>query len=264
MKKTFFIFGLLMVFFCCAQNTTIHAQTVASDWTKTDCDGNMHNLYSELNAGNVVVMDFAMMNCIPCAVATTAFAKLDQKFSVTHPGKLKHYGMGYIDSYSCTDLNSWKSQNNFTLPVMTKCAADVKFYGGMGMPTIVIVGGPNHKVFYNKQGFVQKDTAAIIKAIENAFASAAVASSNSSESLSVYPNPSANSASLQIDCLKDETRQIELYSANGVNMLSIFNGRLGTGKHTMNFSTKALASGKYYINVTTAGKTSVLPLTIIH
>src|SRR5437762_2663869 len=107
MKKIFI--ALTLGFFSVAQNS--NAQTTAQDWTKTDCDGTEHHLYAELDAGNVVVMDFAMTHCVPCAVATTAFQKLDAKFGITNPGKLKHYGMGYINSYTCADLNGWKTDN---------------------------------------------------------------------------------------------------------------------------------------------------------
>src|SRR5882724_13557565 len=149
-KLVAFLFAVLVLAF----GSSVKAQTTAADWTKSDCAGTSHHLYSELDSGNVVIMDFAMTNCIPCATATAALAELDKKFAVSNPGKLRHYGMGYLNAYTCRDMLSWKTQNNFTLPVITGCAADVKFYGGMGMPTIVIVGGADHRVLYNKQGFV--------------------------------------------------------------------------------------------------------------
>src|SRR5205807_2657786 len=73
---------------------------------------------------------------------------------------------------------------NFDLPVITQCASDVAFYGGMGMPTIVIAG-PDHKIYYKKQGFVQKDTVAMIAAIQKAFGAASVASTLSRNDIRV-------------------------------------------------------------------------------
>ena len=39
----------------------------AEDWTQTDCNGVEHNLFSELDAGEVVLMEIVMLDgCVPC------------------------------------------------------------------------------------------------------------------------------------------------------------------------------------------------------
>ena len=156
---------ILAAAFAVSMLGSVHAQTVAQNWTKSDCDGNSHTLFTELDSGCIVIMDFAMTHCIPCKIATIALTQLDSKYSASHPEKLRHYAMGYINSYTCDDMAQWKLDGNFTIPTMIKCAADVQNYGGMGMPTIVIVGGKDHKILYKRQGFVSKDTIAMIAAI---------------------------------------------------------------------------------------------------
>ena len=257
MKKIFI--ALTLGFFSFAQNSS--AQTIAQDWTKTDCDGTEHHLYAELDAGNVVVMDFAMTHCVPCAVATTAFQKLDEKFGITNPGKLKHYGMGYINSYTCDDLNGWKSDNNFDLPVMTQCASDVAFYGGMGMPTIVIVG-PDHKVYYKKQGFVQKDTVAMIAAIQKAFGSASVASGISRNDIRVAGFGAEQS--LQFSLREPLVADIQIFDMLGkISATLASNSSIPQGQYVLPLKQANLHSGTYIIRIAAkSGEIISLPLSI--
>ena len=264
MKKTFFAISILASSLLCSYNVRAQAPINASDFTLTDCDGTSHNLFATLDKGDVVAME-VVMGCLPCVQGRKALAKIEAEYATTHPGKFHVYTFGFTSSVSCTSIQQWMSSNSITGTSFAGDDGVNSDYGASGgMPTIILVGGPDHKILYWRQGFANKDTATMKTAISKVLTQASVASTNNNESLRVYPNPSSNSASLKIDCLKNETRQITLFNENGVNVLSIFSGKLSTGEHTINFSTNALASGKYYIHVTTADNTSVLPLTIVH
>ncbi len=264
MKKTLLVFALLAANLFLSHPVVAQVPTTASDFTLTDCDGTAHNLFSTLDKGDVVAME-VVMGCLPCVQGRKALAKIEAEYAATHPGKFHIYTFGFTSSVDCSSIQQWMTSNNVSgVSFAGDDGVNTDYGASGGMPTIILVGGSDHKVLYWKQGFANKDTVAMKTAIAKILTQASVASSNSNESLSLYPNPSANSTSLKINCLTSDTRQAALYNTNGVNVLSIFDGKLSVGEHTINFSTNALASGKYYLHVTTAGKTSVLPLTIVH
>ncbi len=62
MKKVLLIATILIIGI-----QTLVAQIYAPDFTLTDADGVEHNLYDELNAGKIVVLDFFSISCGACA-----------------------------------------------------------------------------------------------------------------------------------------------------------------------------------------------------
>lgn len=263
MKKTFVVLTCILALFS-YRIASAQQPIAASDFTISDCDGTDHHLYDVCDSGHVVMIEF-VMGCLPCVQGRKALTSIENQFNASHPGKIHTYTFGYSAGTSCSSIQSWMTSNKFSGAAFGGDQDIITNYGAEGgMPTIAIVGGTDRKLLFWRKGFTSKDTIAMKTAIAKILPQASVASSNGNESLSIYPNPSAKSASLKIDCLKDDTRRIDLYNANGVNVLSIFNGRLSTGEHTINFSTNDLASGTYYVHVTTNGKTSIMPLTIVH
>jgi hypothetical protein len=263
MKTTLFTFSFIAVSFW-AIIASAQKPAAATDFTLTDCDGADHHLFGVCDNGDVVMMEF-VMGCLPCVQGRSSLTKIEKTFNTSNPGKIHTFTFGFSGGTECSSIQSWMTTNKFFgITFAGDDEINANYGSAGGMPTIVIVGGTDHKVLYWKQGFSNKDTTAIKAAISKVLPQSSVLSSNSNESLSVFPNPSARSASLRVDCLNDEVRQVTLYNANGINVLPIFSDRLSIGEHTLKFSTEALASGTYYIHVTTAGKTSVLPLTIVH
>lgn len=266
MKKIILISGIFLFLVCAVQSVSAQAPTLASDFTLTDCNGTEHNLFSDLNKGDVVAIEF-VMGCTPCIQGRKALAKMETQFELSNPGQFHLYTFGYSSSVDCSSIQSWMSTNEFAGTCFGGVDTVISAYGAeAGMPTICIVGGVDHKVLYWKSGFSNKDTTAIKTAISQMLQSQSSVSSttNSNESLTVYPNPSSLMASLKINCLKEGVRKVILFDAKGTKILSIFDGRLTTGEHTVDFSTKDLTSGTYYIHVTTGEQSTVVPLTVVH
>ena len=81
---------LILIFatvFCTAQTAT--------DFTADDCNGTSHNLYSELDDGNVVVLCW-VMPCGPWFLGAEYAQNAVQSFNISHPGKVKYY---IVDDY---------------------------------------------------------------------------------------------------------------------------------------------------------------------
>lgn len=157
MKQIFtFIFSLFLL------GTIVKAQTTAVDWSKSDCIGSSSvNLYATLDAGNVIVQEYVMMNCSPCVTAANGLKSVVNSFAASYPGKVKIFQTSYNNSTSCTDMIDWASAGNISnTTLFISGASEISYYGGMGMPTIVVLGGgTQHKVFYKKQGYSANDNA---------------------------------------------------------------------------------------------------------
>ncbi len=176
------------------------SQSVARDWTKTDCDGISHNLYSELESGKVIILEYVMMNCAPCVTAAKGMRTVVSSFKNSHPDQVWLYATGYSDEYTCEDMENWRSHNGIFSVAFTGGSADVEYYGGMGMPTVVVVGGASHKVYYSKQGYLPSHNAALTEAINLALAEATTDVKEESHTAlpSVFPNPAEAELSISL------------------------------------------------------------------
>mgnify|MGYP001033587939 CR=1 FL=1 len=176
--------------------TGLCAQTTALDFTANDCDGVPHNLFSELDAGNAVILELVMMGCQPCIDA--AHSITDNVLpNVSDPARLKFYSIGYTNSISCTQINNWKNNNGFTHIVFAGMSAQTTYYGGMGMPTVVVLGGgATHGVYYVEQGHDDSDNTAITAAVNEALLDANSIAESGARPLAFGPNPVTNTLNL--------------------------------------------------------------------
>lgn len=143
----------------------------AKSWIKKECiSGNEYDLYRILDSGYVIVQEYVMMNCRPCITAGKGLSLVINKLRKEYPGRIKFFQTVFEDQTSCDSVLAWRDRNGF-MPdaVFTKGAEEVAYYGGMGMPTIVILGGGRrHKGYYNGYGYAPYDNYRIMQAIKRA------------------------------------------------------------------------------------------------
>ncbi len=224
---------------------SVRAQSTALDFNTTDCSGNPHHLFAELEAGNVVVISYIMLGCSPCIVGTTNLKGLVAGYESTHPGRVKLYSFGYLDSYTCAQMQNWKSTNNFQHPMFTGGETQVAYYGGMGMPTIVVLAKDNHEVLYKKLGFLISDKPAITAAIEEglAWSPSAIDESLSSQGIHVFPTLTDESFYLESNRLL--TGHLDLFNVHGMLVKSI----VLTDQTRAEISLTDLMSGLYFVAI---------------
>lgn len=182
---------------------TANGQLVAEDWTMEDCAGLEHNLYSTLDTGSAVVMEIVMLDgCMPCINAAHWMEPVIDAFNAAYDGRVQWYTFGYNNSYSCTELGDWKTANTIGCDAQFVHGAEVAaYYGGMGMPTIVVAGRTTHAVYFNQFGFVPADTVAFAQAIAYALGledPTTVWPAAQILPFSVYPNPASDYIHLPI------------------------------------------------------------------
>ncbi|MBP6390645.1 MAG: T9SS type A sorting domain-containing protein [Flavobacteriales bacterium] len=169
--------------------TGLQAQTTALDFTTDDCDGTSHTLFAELDAGNVVILELVMMGCQPCVTAAQSLTA-DVLPNVSDPSRVKLYSIGFTNAIVCAEMNSWKAANGFTHTVFAGMSQQTTYYGGMGMPTIAVVGGGSaHTVLYAEQGHSASDNPAILAAIEAGLAASVGINEANVSTVTIHPNP---------------------------------------------------------------------------
>jgi hypothetical protein len=162
MKKIPILIASLLMILTAARG---FSQTTSMDFTRADCDGVEHHLYQELNEGKVVVLEYIMLGCSSCILATDQIKQLIEPFEASNPGRVKQYIFGFIKNYTCAQLKSWQTENDLRGTLFEDGSSQVGYYGGMGMPTIVVTAANTHQVLYKKVGFEPSDTTAIKTAI---------------------------------------------------------------------------------------------------
>lgn len=203
MKNTSINIGLLAIVLAFVtlmlNSTSLKAQlTVAKDFTLTDTDGKTFNLFSTLNAGNAVLIDFWFAGCGPC---TTAVAE-SQKAWVNNGsgnGCLKVIGL-HTNSYeSLSMVQTYKNTQGVTFPVFhCKSNNDSPYFllldytGSISVPISVIIK-PDKSILYmaNPVGFATAFHQYVNIAMSSTFCTPLSTHelNEQSTSMDIYPNP---------------------------------------------------------------------------
>jgi hypothetical protein len=189
MKQTYSLVTALLL------TAGLQAQTTGLDFTANDCDGAPHQLFADLDAGNAVIIDLVMMNCQPCVTASHGITD-DVIPNTSDPSRVKFYSIGYTNSITCSQMNTWKTTNGFTHPVFAGMSAQTTYYGGMGMPTVIVLGGGAHTVFYNELGYSASNNPALIQAINDALGAQVGIAESTIAQVAISPNPATDRLSL--------------------------------------------------------------------
>ena len=267
MKSIIITFALVVTSMFTAQKAD--AQMTAMDFTMVDCSSSpsTHNLFSDLNSGKVVIIEYFMLSCSSCPVAGQKLESMKTSLLSQYPGKVKSYAFGFNNTYTCAQVNNWVTTNSFSSIPSDSGAAQVAYYGGMGMPTIVIIGGTNHKLLGSPYiGFTTSDTTVMATDIRNFFASTTGINelkSNVSE-LNIYPNPAANEVKIRFNLTENAHTVIEIMDVTGRIVKTVLNEKMAIGSSTKIVNVSSLDNGNYIVRISTDGHMTQQKLSIIH
>jgi hypothetical protein len=196
MKTIFYSIGMLLIL----SLGNLKAQTTVLDFTKSDCNGIQTNLYQQLDSGYTVILEYVMLpNCSPCITAAKGLKSILQSGNISQPEKVKMFQISFDNSTTCGTLQTWASSNGFTYPLFENGANEVDYYGGMGMPTIVIASGKSHGIYYQKQGYSPTHNNAITLAINNALSQVNGIEQFAFTDFKMYPQPANNQLSIETE-----------------------------------------------------------------
>jgi hypothetical protein len=236
--------------------SNLKAQTTATNWTATDCNSVSHTLFNELDSGYVIVFVW-VMPCGSCVNASTTAYNVVQSFASSHPGKVRYY---IADDFgdNCANLSGWISMNsignaaNMTMFDNNGVPIDENDFGGTGMPHVVVMGGPNHQIFFNKKNSQANDQAGIQAAINSAIAATNVREMKTEGSFAILPNPASDVLHIAYD---KNVKKIAVIAANGqVVKEEVYKA----GKKNPSVNIAQLPAGVYTVRLTDVdGKTGV-------
>lgn len=251
MKKIFTLAFFIFIFIA------VRAQTTAMDFTMSDCQGNnMHHLYDELDSGNVVIMEFFMVNCSPCIDAGNALEPMYQRVKTACGNKVRFFQTGFNNTYSCLQVAKWVGDNGFSSVPFDSGAAQVAYYGGFGMPTIAVAAGNTHKLLYlSNQNFTISDTAIIADSIL-AFCGggSGIHSYENIFSLSIFPKPARNNFSVSFNAREAGALKIEIENIFGECVQILIEEKINGGSWNKSFSCSGVAKGIYLLKVSLNGR----------
>lgn len=262
MKKNLLIFFLLTLY-----GTFSKAQT-AMQFSGLDCNGNSVDLFADLDAGKAVVLFYYMPSCGACPPPAQKIQTMASNVMAVYPGMVKGYAYPYQDITTCSYSSSWVSSNGLSTlyAPMDSGATQVAYYGGFGMPTVVLVGGTDHRVMFSTQSFSTSDTTIMrdsILALLNSNVGIGDLPSSVS-SINVYPNPAKESFSIRISLKETADVSIDLTDITGKLVAIIAGEKQSTGLIQKQFSTAMLRDGNYFVRFNINGKTATRKLNITH
>ncbi len=253
-------FGLLSV--------AAFSQTTAMDFNRMDCNGNMQHLFADLDAGNAVILEFFMQNCTPCITAGNKLEPMKADLLAEFPGKIKSYAIGFNNSYTCQSNANWVANNGFTSIPMDSGAAQVAYYGGMGMPTIVILGGgTNHSVLGVPYiGFTTSDTTTMAMDIRNFLSTTTSVADlkDAANGISIYPNPSNGLVTFKYAVKDAGDLSLQVLDLSGRVVRQISDEHVGAGEFVKTWSSADIAAGSYLIKMNLEGVVSTQRFTVTH
>lgn len=255
---------LLSLSFLVLSGIIASGQTTATDFTATDCSASSHTLFTELDAGKIIVLVW-VEPCGGCISDAKAGYDAVHSFGSSNPGRVFYWLTDDVGNTDCATLNSWASANgivpmNITEFDNTGNVIDEANYGGTGMPHVVVLGGTNHHIYYNQLSG-SSDGAAITSAINNALSGATEVGevANAANEFKLFPNPAKDKISVSYYIENPAAVTLAIYDIIGNEVQKIVYKEQSHGQHSVdiNFENK-LADGMYFLNVNTGNVSNAI------
>lgn len=250
---------LLSLLFAMFVGIAAFSQTVP-DFTATDCSGNSHNLYTELNAGKVIVLVWVM----PCGACTgPALTAYNIVQSYANPNVV-YYLIDDAANTSCTSLSSWASGASVgsNRTTFSTSAIVESQYGGVGMPHVAVVGTSNHTYFFNALNSAAGNSTGIQNAINAALATGINETGNNAFQLSVLPSPTAQTVKVTYSLKETTNVTLDIINEVGQSVIKKEQGKQAAGNYSSDIDLNKSAAGVYFMRFTAGNHTQTVKFTI--
>jgi len=241
------------------------AQT-ATNFTVNDCSTNSHTLFTELDAGKIIVMAW-VMPCSSCIGGAQAAYNAANSYSVSNPNKVFFYLADDVANTSCATLSNWATTNNVITgsTLFSNAAINMNDYGTAGMPKIVVLAGVGtHSVYYNQNsGF---SVGNIQTAINQALADMATGIQETTLNYfgaKLSPNPAGNKFTLSYNSKYASNLSVEIYNMLGQKNMDV-QVQSAPGENQSVINTSELKSGVYFLKLNDGKNSELVKFIISH
>lgn len=258
--KLFFVFALMFVF------TISKAQQTAMQISGMDCNNNPVDLFAELDAGKAAVVFFYMPNCGSCPPPAWNIQLMANNIMNTFPGMVKGYAFPFMNTTTCGYSSSWVSNNGLSMYApLDSGATPVAYYGGFGMPTVVLLGGTDHRVMWSTQNWQTLDTTIMRDSILGMFAQVGMNDLNNTvSSINVFPNPANDKVQVEMNLSQAVAIKVELVNILGEVVSVVYNNNAPSGLLKAQVETNTLSNGIYFIRVSAENAVQNYKFTVAH
>lgn len=244
----------------------LEAQT-AMQFSGNSCNGDQVDLFADLDAGKAVLLHFFMPNCGACPPPAQRIQKMANKINAVFPGKVIGYAFPFENSSSCIVASNWVATSNVSTlyTPMDSGEAQVAYYGGFGMPTVVLLGGMDHRVLFSTQSFSSSDTTIMRDSILALFNTANGIQDLHGElnSFNLYPNPANDNVSVAFTLTETSDYTINITDITG-KQIALISDEKQTGVIKKQINTTALPNGNYIVRILTNENTAIRKFTVSH
>jgi len=246
MKKKYLTLLLLSI-----TSLNVFAQTTATDFTATDCEGDSYNLFSNLDDEKVVILAW-VMPCATCITDPLDAYTISQEYNVSHPNRIQ---FNLVDDYgntTCSSLSTWANQYGMgSTHMMSDAVISMSDYGVAGMPKIVIIAGENRTIYFNENSSTAGFQAALDLALSENPLGVDENQSNPFD-LNVFPNP-VNQV-LNISYSLNEPSEVTFEITNVLGAKIEYNNTINkkeAGLNTEALDVSHFANGTYFLKINT-------------
>ncbi len=259
MKRKFLLslVCLFSILFARAQTSL----TTATDFTVTDTDGNTHNLFSILNSGKYVCINFFSTACSPCQSTGTYYKETITNFGCNSQDIFFisiDQGDNNAEVQTC-EIATLRGATNYPAVSGTQGGGNAvnTAYSPGGYPTYVLIA-PNKQIVQQDMWPIN-DAGSFTTYFNNhslapkTCLSSGIAKQTSHETPSVYPNPAINTLTIEASN-NDKLSNIKVYDVLG-NVL--VNKALNMEKrHEVDVT--LFEKGVYFVEISTANNEATI------
>lgn len=224
--------------------------TTASDFTATDVHGTSHTLFSYLNSGKYVLIDFFYTTCGPCQVAAPQANDSYENFGCNTSGVI-FLGIDYGDSDA--EVIAFDNTYGAHYPCISGDAGGTAICGTYGItayPTFILIAPDKNIVEQDIWPFSTSICNTTIAGYGVGTASCPTGIFDYSQNIitGLYPNPASDQTMFTFMAEQNALYKVTVFSMSGQPVLEQQMNEINSqGEYSYSIPVGELAAGSYYI-----------------